>query len=120
MEADDLLAFAELTMTDLEMTLMCAEAMGYEASEVQQDTDFSGEYKDTVLEVEGEDYDPLHDDSQAMALVKKLELSIGRNQGVEWDVENRHTEFGNRYVCVMNKDLNRAIVECVAKAQKAK
>ena len=52
-------------MTDLELTKLCAEAMGIEISPVRHgDGDFSL-------------YDPLHDDAQAMALVKKFEKQQG-------------------------------------------
>ena len=110
-------------MTDLEMTKLCAEAMGYAACRARiEDYDKIAGYRFEVSNplTGWALYDPLNDDAQAMALVKKLMLSVGRNQGVEWDVENRHSPFGEQYVCVMNKDLNRAIVECVAKMQETK
>src|SRR5690348_14421110 len=62
-------------MTDLEITRLCAEAMGYLV-----------EFAPTELPIgiamkgggqASEDlYDPLHDDAQAMALVKKVPMTI--------------------------------------------
>ena len=114
-------------MTDLEMTKLCAEAMGIEGHPVRDGQEMWSpegweKNKDAIMTHcwPFQIWNPLHDDAQAMALVKKLMLSVGRNQGVEWDVENRHSPFGEQYVCVMNKDLNRAVVECVAKMQETK
>ena len=100
-------------MTDLEMTRLCAEAMGYYIV-----------YPDTCLPLAVEErkgrnamlYNPLHDDAQAMALVKKFNLSVevlSDETGV-WMVV--HPEVGPFY----SHDLNRAIVECVAKMQESK
>ena len=47
------------TLTDLEIVRLCAEAMGLTSWQ-------SGEGR----------YDPLHDDAQAMELMKRLGLSI--------------------------------------------
>lgn len=57
-------------------------------------------------------YDPLHDDREAMGLVKRFCLMVhtytsGKYKGL-WRVTTAKTEASNR-------DLNRAIVECVAK-----
>lgn len=57
------------------------------------------------------EYDPLHNDEQAMALVKKFRLSVGPGDGADWTVwdnDNSAVEQAN------NPNLNRAIVECVA------
>ena len=60
-------------------------------------------------------YDPLHDDAQAMALVKKLNLSIYEtNADGEWCV----FQIGTNELDTTNSDLNRAICECVAKMEK--
>ena len=95
-------------MTDLEMLKLCAEAMGYKIVYPDQ--------ADLPLCIESSKgagvYFPLHDDAQAMALVKKLELGVLRN-GERWEVI--HGLIWGR-----NTDLNRAIVECVAQMQKAK
>lgn len=85
-------------MTDLEMIKKCAEKMGV-ADEVFDDK-FSRK----------PNYDPLHDDAQAMALVKKFRITISNQYGDKWAC------FQGHYSCwTVNPDLNRAIVECVAK-----
>ena len=95
-------------MTDLEITKLCAEAMGLMPVSYYPD----------------ENYDPLHDDAQCFALVKKFQVVIER--------EMRNTRefavtvfpsrgFGASVSSVRNStDLNRAICECVAHMQKAK
>ena len=102
-------------MTDLEITRLCAQAMGYDfvASEKHVRTRATG----SLLPYDRY-YDPLHDDAQAMALVKKFQLSvywIADSEGgwsAAWD-------FGP-HVYADNSDINRAICECVAKMQLAK
>ena len=99
-------------MTDLEMIKLCAEAMGLGKVDQKNgepwafNRDEGGWHK----------YDPLHDDEQAMALVKKFDLNICRTGRThQWHVEDFDCEvWGN------STGLNRAIVECVAKMQKAK
>ena len=56
-------------MTDLEMTKLCAEAMGIKAS------DWDNEYHGSIPPAKPP-YDPLLDDAQAMALVKRFCLDI--------------------------------------------
>ena len=58
--------------------------------------------------------DPLHDDAQAMALVKKFRLTIG-HCGSLYVVEWWGSGTESPEVWAENNDLNRAIVECVAK-----
>ena len=101
-------------MTDLEMTRLCAEAMK-----------LRNEYRSKlgglfvfVTDEYGEQwshYDPLHDDAQAMALVKKfeLQLSSGAFHPMKWTV-------WREFKSAESVNLNRAIVECVAKMQAAK
>jgi len=105
-------------MTDLEMTRLCAEAMEPEFTGVGS----SSIWGYSTYWINGEitkerfvrnTYDPLHDDAQAMALVKKFDGVMLRNEN-------------NMYICYLgpqkgrSDNLNRAIVECVAKMQKAK
>ena len=96
-------------MTDLEMTKLCAEAMGYTLLEINGN----------LVPVEHDGWDPFTNDAQAMALVRKMLLSI--------DVESARpvwrvcAVYGrNIPFCMFNADLNRAIVECVANMQQAK
>jgi hypothetical protein len=60
-------------------------------------------------------YDPLHDDAQAMALVKKFRIDIN-SQGIDgtWEIRRPITPV---FYGKGNKDLNRAICECVANMQ---
>lgn len=82
-------------MTDLELTKLCAEAMGF-----------------TQWHEKSYWYEPLTNDAQAMALVKKFELKLhpallGKNS---WLVSTCETPFYGAA-----GTLNRAICECVAK-----
>ena len=103
-------------MTDLELTRLCAEAMGIEIC--ARHSHLWPHYFDGSINEWGEDvrYDPLHNDAQAMALVKKMDLRINRERhGTRYAV---HTaQYQNM---IMDADLNRAICECVANMQKAK
>ena len=60
-------------------------------------------------------YDPLHDDAQAMALVKKFHLSVN-NYAETPNVWEVWIDATPDYWTGSN-ELNRAIVECVAKMQ---
>ncbi len=108
-------------MNDLEMTRLCAKAMGY--SVVKGDARYKNGM--AIATVDGEpvtNYDPLKHDAQAMALVKRFDIVIER----EKDDSFATTLFVKRvgikgfstYVVRNQVDLNRAIVECVAKMQK--
>ena len=88
-------------MTDLEITKLCAEAIGWE---IFEENGSLWEKSGLVI------YDPLHDDAQAMALLKKLNLCI---------LPARVTVVVGQYSEARNMDLNRAICECVAKMQQA-
>lgn len=98
-------------MTDLEMTRLCAESMGIEvallpdgsAYEIPNLSDYPNEY-----------YDPFHDDDQVMALVKRHHVALGWNHP-GWGAFRQDIK---RWV--NDDDLNRAIVECVAKMRAAK
>ena len=116
-------------MTDLEITRLCAEAMGLNNvksarkeifGNVMQFVDEPIDKSDCVIYIHQDGYpiiyNPLHDDAQAMALVKKFRLHTG------------FQSFENRWGCLAqngitatyNSDLNRAICECVANMQKDK
>jgi hypothetical protein len=113
-----------MQMSDLEMVKLCAAAMGidYATKRVMQRAIVSGSvvehtegYSETFVDVS--DYDPLHDDAQAMALVKRFELTVEPGTWkCKWGVYSTEYDpgFGD------SDDLNRAIVECVAKTQAAK
>ena len=106
-------------MTDLEITRLCAEAMGCTVPELKWE--FGGYVRCRLPDGGWFNANPLHDDAQAMALVFWL-----AQQGV--------LSFGTRHLLFDYSDLgrcwidydgtkngpNRAICECVAKMQKAK
>ena len=104
-------------MTDLEITKLCAEAMGEHIN--SRSSELMVYVDDGGLDME---YNPLHNDAQAMALVKKLSLFIecrffaDEEESQYWNVFQRG--YGSSQV--MSKDLNRAICECVAKMQATK
>ena len=110
-------------MTDLEITKLCAEAMGVKIMEptaIQQAFGLRGVF---VLEDCPEVvYNPLHDDAQAMALVKKLNLNIIKSDDEWWVHESPHIcdYYGATDYGVYDKDLRRAICLCVAKMGEAK
>src|SRR5690242_4069154 len=100
-------------VTDLEMTRLCAEAMFHNAPiHIMRD---EGQDSVVVSTLDwGGLYDPLNDDAQAMALVKRFKPYIGH-------VGDKLTAFIHaREPIRPHESLNRAIVECVAKMQAAK
>lgn len=107
-------------MTDVEMTTLCAEAMGlkHQAGHIDAPCD-SVMYWEAPAPTSSHSgywtrYHPLFFDAQAMALVKKLKLTIEYKEGLWWANEYLHTE-GHRYIFSRSSELNRAIVECAAK-----
>lgn len=92
-------------MTDLEIVRKCAERMRY--SDVQRKGDHVHDKNGNIIPGI---YWPLEDDAQAMALVKKVGISIGRSFSGEWFCQ----DF-DKGIISESKDLNRAICECVAK-----
>jgi hypothetical protein len=119
-------------MTDLEMTKLCAEAMGLQVHGGLYDSSAKGREL-WIHHANGSrtEYDPLHDDAQAMALVKKFNscMRIRYNTVIEtdeiappyWEVRNYYPAQPPNYGGFgRNVDLNRAIVECVANMQSNK
>ena len=107
-------------MTDLEITRLCAEAMGIKHwinNDALPPCVVGGGYDPYI-------YDPLHDDAQAMALIKRFQIQsaplIDGTTHEGW-VAEAHVPF-NRWTpkCQSEEGLNRAICECVAKMQFAK
>jgi hypothetical protein len=91
-------------MTDLEMTKLCAEAMGISATETKAGD--LGVHRDASGAVY---YNPLHNDAQAMALVKRFSIGIE-----PWWTCSIFRPEGDYYAT--DKDLNRAIVQCVVES----
>ena len=104
-------------MTDLEITKLCAEAMGLILG---PDWDQGYVMLGGHSGITPSKYDPLHDDAQAMALVKRFRITCsgtsrsGLQYWQAWTGGDLEEHF------VVRPDLNRAICECVAKMQSAK
>lgn len=106
-------------MTDLEMTTATAAAMGYRvlydksvAGTVYLDVEDASGTRKTML------WSPLVSDEQAMALVKRFGLTVDPQEDTPpftWRVVVAlHGDWDNQ-ISSGGSDLNRAIVECVAK-----
>jgi len=94
-------------MDDLTATRLCAEAMGYTIWSFRE----SSPDRSAMLIVNElrAAYDPLNDDAQAMALVKRFNPEISRSKGGSWLVRDyRSGTF------LEDADLNRAIVMWIA------
>ena len=92
-------------LTDLEITRLCAETRG-----IKLDKDYSTPYCLGLVCSNGDCYDPLHDDAQAMALGKS-NPALFFSAVQEWAFE-----------CVVGReaDLNRIVCIAFAKMQQAK
>lgn len=119
-------------MTNIEMTKLCADAMGLTLlpayrkgtilyDEGQHDWNglmYSKDGDREYLFVHSGAYDPLHDDEQAMALMKKLRLRVAYNIFVGCWVASTlpDNETGDKEAR-FDESLNAAIVKCAAQAQ---
>lgn len=92
-------------MTDLEIVKKCAEKMGAYSERAASMIEFDA-WADAMH------YDPLHDDAQAMALVKSLRLTCMAAPMAGWLVHGGQDEA---FTSKQSTDLNRAICECVAR-----
>ena len=103
-------------MTDLEITKLCADADGDAFCTTPPNWSEEGLwcFADGAPDSKGFYYNPLHDDAQAMALVKKFEVWISRTNTRYWEV------FCAGSGKVFSDNLNRAICECVAKMESNK
>ena len=105
-------------MTDLELVRLCAEAIEFQ---IVADSNIGPVRVQspilTTHDCEGHIYDPLHDDAQAMALVKKFPICI------LWAGADTRVSVGLVYEqgCYSQRqDMNRAICMAVAKMQASK
>ena len=101
-------------MTDMELRTRCAERMGIATTTALDELDSITRLGNAIrLQM----YDPLHNDAQAMALVKRFGLQIeagdtcSLEDGGDWLVFQPRL---GRDSIVDSGDLNRAIVTCVA------
>ena len=102
-------------MTDLELTRKCAEAMDIEVVEPGPQSEPPEYWMYHDNEDGWREYDPLHDDAQAMALVKKFRLRLSFNIfGNWWTAKEILANDGSPAQEESDSDLNRAICECVA------
>lgn len=86
-------------MTDLEITKRCAEKMGIAVVPAHESVRLEGGW---MIANGHEVYEPLFDDAQAMALLKRYPLECAE-EIYQHTIDNRGCS-----------DLNRAICECVA------
>ena len=117
----DSLTLKGTALDDLTATRRCAEAIG---GRYDTHPDGVGRFIPSTAHpaqniFSFDRYDPLHDDAQAMALVKRFGLGFDRNIILgEW-----HVIMVDERSVVKNQgadaDLNRAIVYCVAKMKAA-
>lgn len=96
-------------MTDLEITRLCAEAMGCRNKQYRGPWDWEEDKK----------YDPIHDKAQAMALVEKFNLCI-TPPTIRADGRWGASVYPEIWIASSPTNLNRAICGCVAKMQTAK
>ena len=106
-------------MTDLEMTRLCAQASGLYEAPYRVAQPHAPHPESALRMAEGRKaahwYDPLHDDAQAMALVKKFRLTIKCDKRGRWFCTT-FTNITFKYEC-SHANLNHAVVTCVAKMQ---
>ena len=97
-------------LSDLEITKRCAEAMEL----ISDGVDSSGSPSSIKVRPNCKNYDPLHDDAQAMALVKEFEIDLIYGRGTWLATVGKKTGKSADGQADL-PDLNRAICECVAK-----
>lgn len=104
-------------MDDLELTRKCAEMMGLKYHTDEDPDVWHGAIctYNAGSNMWTDSYNPLINDAQCFALVKKFQLTIYWIPDAEggWSVRN---EYGKEYAD--NVDLNRAVCECVAQMRK--
>lgn len=102
-------------MSDLVLTKLCAEAMGITHSWGSRDCVWLGV---GAWDLESSTrYQPLHDDVQAMQLMKRLRLACSHHAQPPDEVWEVVSPTGHRAASI---DLNHALVEAAAKSQAAK
>ena len=106
-------------MTDLEITRLCAEAIGYECRYGQTPVHTTRILANMPGSISSFEYDPLNDSYQVMRLVQRFGVFLHRNvSDLQWDAivgKDPETPFKAR-----DMDVARAICECVAKMQSTK
>lgn len=100
--------------SDLEITRKCAEAMGYKGEGI---SDHWGGMPVFASEIGV--YDPLHDDAQCFALVKRFFLDVANIRNEYWAVTTGNFPSGGKVEWTRDADLNRAICLAVARMKGA-
>lgn len=107
-------------MTDIELTRLCVKAMGMTLDDSpyngggQGNTGFDMLGRAVIDWHNNVTFDPLHDDAQCFALVKRFRIAIGNDDDAWYATPDYPHEEAESH------DLNRAIVECVARMQAQK
>jgi hypothetical protein len=107
-------------MTDYEMTKHCAEIIGLGYVRPCEENPRAIECNEDPNESAWMIYCPLDDDGEAMALVKRFGLTIDPQEDklpFTWRVVVATDGDWDNQIDSTGADLNRAIVECVAKMQ---
>ena len=106
-----------MSPTDQEITKLCADATGITLQLIAEPefhfSDCPYYVIPTMSEAPNPRYDPLHNDEQALALVKRFHLQIN-----VWNGDASWVVYYSLTIRAFSDDLNRAICECVAKMQK--
>lgn len=100
-------------MTDLEITVQCAAALGYRPV-------LDARAKAGVRVKQVACFDPINDDAQAMGLQKRFRVQTRFNVfNGQWSVKEPVRNDGLPGASSDDVNLNRAICECVAKMEEA-
>lgn len=104
-------------MSELETTRLCAEAMGIDVTGTPPNGQLEPLGSGVWLLHSRLPYDPLHEDAQAMALVKRFMLRVDAFSGYCGAPILNNIKTDCLYDTFSDVSLNHAICECVAKRQ---
>jgi hypothetical protein len=117
------------TMTDLEITLICAQAMGVivvnDYADNQPAQGVRAAYETGPYPPREYIYDPLRDKGQAFEMIEKFELDIDKTTGkwrvTWWKNRTNGLDVWNSWVTTVTgpRDLNRCVCECVVKVMES-
>lgn len=99
-------------MSDNELLKLCYEAWGFRLHSMSSKVLYHSEYG---ISIRLDQWDPLNDSAQALDMVERFGLSVHK-MGTYWCVNDKPNDTENTG---KSADLKRAIVECVAKRQRA-
>lgn len=105
-------------MSDLEMVRLCAEAMEISVRRCCGSSECADQ---NLYLIDGHSiYDPLTNDAQAMALVKRFNPMMHNIDGKGWTIAIEWAGPSSGTLIENQPDLNHAIAEAVARMQQAK